>query len=346
VETFAKSSDYGILESTARTEGRPVSRKTTIKDIAAKVGVGIGTVSRALNGNPNVKQSTRDAILRVANELNYIPNAAARMLVTNSQSETTIGLLVPVVENQFFFELIKWIHTELKASSFNIMIFNTDHGQEPVIHHIIEQRLGGVLILGDPPLSSEERDVLEIHRVPYLYIDHHEDYANFVTFDNKKGGKLAAQYLADKGCRKIVLVGLNDQSQQQIDRFYGFMEAVPAEGGIQVSELCIPNESKSYEMSRILLNDRKIDGIFYFSDTMAYGGIQAKLEMGSSVSIVGYDDIFPSKFMKLSTVRQSAQTLGRTAADGIVRLVRQSASDDGVAKIQTILTPELVDRQS
>ena len=323
-----------------------MNRKTTIKDIAAKAGVGIGTVSRVLNNNPKVSEKTRQKVLQIAKEMNYVPNGAARMLVRRSSSVATVGLLLPVVENQFFFELIKFIHTRLKQEQFNIMIFNTDHGQDSVIHHIVEQQLAGVLTLGDPPLTQMEREILEFHKVPFLYVDYHEEDANYVTYDSTAGSHMAADYLISRDCKKIMMIGLIDRSQQQVDRFNGFRRKMEEQGGVQVSELCIENEEESYEITRTLLKDRSIDGFFYFSDTMAYGGIQARLESDAEVFIIGYDDIFPSKYMKLSTIRQSSSILGTAAAEIIIELVKSRNGTGTVPLIQRTLIPELVDRQS
>ncbi|MDA3957253.1 LacI family DNA-binding transcriptional regulator [Oceanispirochaeta sp.] len=320
--------------------------KITIKDIAAKAGVGIGTVSRVLNNSPNVKDSTRSEVLRIAKEFNYVPNGAARMLVRQSHSVATVGLLLPVVENQFFFELIKHIYSRLKADQFNIMIFNTDHGQESVIHHIVEQRLSAVLTLGDPPLTASEQEILNFHKIPFLYVDHHEADTSYISYDSVRGSTLAAEYLISRDCRKIMMIGLSDRSQQQLDRFEGFRKRADEAGGILVSELCINSEEECYDISRTLMNDKNLDGLFYFSDTMAYGGIQARMESGATVSIIGYDDIFPSKYMKLSTIRQSLEILGTEAASMIIELVRQREDGEDHQILQQILQPELVDRDS
>lgn len=320
--------------------------KITIKDIAARAGVGIGTVSRVLNNSPNVKDSTRSLVLSIAKELSYVPNGAARMLVRQSHSSATVGLLLPVVENQFFFELIKYIHTTLKAQQFNIMIFSTDHGHESVVHHIVEQRLTAVLTLGDPPLSDSEQEILNIHKIPFLYVDYHDKNSSYITYDSVKGSVLAADYLISKQCKKIIMIGIIDRSQQQLDRFEGFRKRAEEVGDIQVSELCINSEEECYDISLSLMNDQSLDGIFYFSDTLAYGGIQARMESGRKVSIIGYDDIFPSKYMKLSTIKQSAEILGTRSAEMVIEMVRQREDGEEKKLLQTILEPTLIDRDS
>ena len=321
-------------------------KKVTIKEVAARAGVGLGTVSRVLNNSVNVKESTREKVLEAARELNYVPNGAARMLVKQSSSVATVGLLLPIVENQFFFELIKSIHSRLKEDHVNIMIFNTDYGQDSVMHHIIEQRLAGVLTLGDPPLTDSEQDILNAHHVPFLYVDYHDDKANYVTFNSRTGSHLAADYLISRSCKKIMMMGITDRSQQQLDRFKGFRERIGADRGIQLSELCINSMEDSYEISRTLLNDPELDGIFYFSDTMAYGGIQARMESGRDIAIIGYDDIFPSRYMKLSTIRQSSEILGTVAAEVIIELIKHTEQPEKRTLIQKTLEPELVNRNS
>ena len=323
-----------------------MSEKVTIKDIACRAGVGLGTVSRVLNNSPNVRESTRAKVLRIADELNYIPNGAARMLVRQSQFIPTVGLLLPIVENQFFFELIKHIHTSLKAVGYNIMIFNTDQGQDSVIHHIVENQLTAVLALGYPPLTESERELLNIHKIPFLYVDYDDKDANYLTIDNIEGSRMAADYLVSRQCRKVIMVGLTDSSQQQIVRFRGFRKRAEEVGDLQVSEICINSEEECYDISLTLMNDENLDGIFYFSDTMAYGGLQARTESGASISIIGYDDIFPSKFMRLSTIRQSAEVLGTEAARMIVELIRRRDAGEEDRVMQKVLLPELIDRDS
>jgi LacI family transcriptional regulator len=324
-----------------------LNKKVTIKDIAEKAGVGISTVSRALNGYAIMKEDTRERILQISREMNYVPNAAARMLVTRGTATTTIALLIPVVAHQFFFEIISNIQSYLKTQDIHLMVFNTDRGHESVIHHIIGMHMAGVLVLGDPPLLPSEERLLELHRIPLLYVDRHDDNCNYITFDNTYGGQLAAQYFIKKECKKVLMMGITDRTTQQTERFSGFrVEIAKHSPHIQVNELCINQERESYEISKTVLNDKSLDGIFYFTDFMGFGGIQAKLETSSKVLLVGYDDIFPSKFMKLTTVRQSTKVLGHEAAKGMASMVIDPNFANIKNGFQKILDPELVIRQN
>ncbi len=319
--------------------------KFTIKDIAKRAGVGVGTVSRVLNNNPNVKGTTRERVLKITSELHYVPNGAARMLVSRNRSLSMVGLLVPLLENQFFYEILKALHDRLKKENFNLMIFNTEEEYESAVNHIVEHQMAGMIVLGDRPLSEKDRSLLRSHRLPYLHVDYYGEGINFVRYDNYQGGRLAADYLMGRGCRNVILIGEAETSLQQKDRFRGFADRVNSvHYPLVYSEINIPNGSETYGLSKRLMNDPDLDGIFYFSDEMAYGGIQAKRDMDSQVSLIGYDDIFPTKFLNLSTINQSSRRLGTEAAEGIMELIG-NRDHEGVT-VQRVFMPELIDRGS
>lgn len=98
--------------------------KITIQDVAKKANVSVATVSRVMNGNYPVKAETRETVLRVIKELNYIPNMQARELT--KQKSTIIGVVVPSITNMFFTELVNGIENELKSNSLSIILACTN----------------------------------------------------------------------------------------------------------------------------------------------------------------------------------------------------------------------------
>ncbi|MBN2626729.1 MAG: LacI family DNA-binding transcriptional regulator [Spirochaetales bacterium] len=320
-------------------------KKYTIKDIAERAGLGVGTVSRVLNNNPNVKDSTRDRVLKITRELNYIPNGSARMLVTRNRSHKTVGLLISAIENQFFYELFKAIHDRLKLDDYKAMIFDTEDEFETAVNQIVEQQMAGMMVFGDCPLSDRSSLLLKSHRIPFLYVDYYGGDINFVRFNNYRGGQLAADYLIDKGCRKVILFGESLASLQQKDRFRGFADRViERKIPLRHSEVSRANYCDTYDLSRTLMGDPELDGIFYFCDEMAYGGIQARNDTGASVAIVGYDDIFPSKFLNLTTINQSSKKLGSEAGSAILNLIENR--DRETPPLQRLFEPTLMNRGS
>jgi len=319
----------------------------TIKEIAEKAEVGIATVSRVLNGSPLVRDETRERVLDVVKRLGYRPNKMARMLVKGDYSDSTIGVLMPEVTHQFFFEVVGGIYRALKAQDFNLMIFNMGMKREQVFEHIAQERLAGLLIMGSPPLSTEEKDLLQLHGSRYLYLDYHEPEENCIYYDNAAGGREAARYLVSRGCRSIAFVGGPAHTQQQQERKHGF-DAELAEAGVPPSSEHATeiDEEQSCRLSRRLFEDRTLDGIFYFCDTVAYGGLRARAELSASVRIVGYDDILPSRYLGLSTVRQPSAELGSEGARAILRIVRAPAPPADHPTIQRCIRPRLIDRGS
>lgn len=320
--------------------------KATIKDIAKAAGVGISTVSRVLNGYSGVREKTRDRVLQVCREMNFVPNAAARMLVKQSGQENTIALLMPFVAHQFFFEVITELQNTLKQFNLHSMIFSTEQGEEPVIHDILELRIRAVIIMGSPRLSSADHSLLKLYKVPLLYIDRHDQDSNFIAYDNIMGGRLAAQYLIEKKCRNVIFMGLADKSVQQNERFSGFRNYIAEHGGeTSINEVFVEDEMAVYRLTRSLMQDPSIDGFFYFTDTMAMAGKQAARELQTRAEIIGYDDIYPSQFIDLSTIRQSTRVLGVEAANIIRELIRRTDDETGIPLVQKILEPELIIRE-
>ncbi|AFG38289.1 LacI family DNA-binding transcriptional regulator [Spirochaeta africana] len=322
-------------------------QRVTIKDIALQAGVGTSTVSRVLNGDPLVKESTRRKVLDICAKMHYVPSESARMLVQGKGRRNTVALLLPTIAHQYFYEIISSLQKVLSGSGQYAMVFNTHHGDESVVHHIIAMHMSAVVVLGDSQLSDAEKELLRLHHIHLLYVDRYEPQAHCITYNNHTGGALAAEYLIERGCSRVLMIGIVERTQQQHDRFSSFrrrFEELAPTGSC--ADLYAALEEDSYTVTRHLLHGSpEIDGIFYFSDLMAYGGLQARRDTNTCISIIGYDDIFPSQFMELTTVAQPPAELGRRAADLLLELL--AASDEQVGQLelqQVCLEPYLVQR--
>lgn len=318
----------------------------TIKEIAKEAGVGIATVSRVLNNHPNVSGETRKKILKIVKKYRYNPNVVASKLARKSYAKTTIGIALPDISHQFFFEVIREIHLNLKGFKYNLLIFNLGKSRKQVFEHIGEENLAGLILLGDPPMTPDEKKIIAMHHTPYIYVDHIDKSENYICFDNIHGGKLAAQYLISKGCKNILFVGEEIKNSNQIQRFSSFKNELKKNNINSISEKYIPlSENKSYKyVKEILKKDHKIDGIFFFADYLAIGGFKAIKELKSKVRILGYDDIAASKYLDLSTIRQNSIEVGKIAAESIIKIIKNHKSNNDL--IQLTIKPELIDRGS
>jgi LacI family transcriptional regulator len=322
-------------------------KEITIKEIAQKANVGIATVSRVLNNHPNVKQSTREKVLAVMNEHQFRPNYAARSLVKGTYSETAIGVALSEISHQFFFEIIQEIYLNLKIYQYNLLIFDLGQDRQKVFQHIGQQNLAGMIIMGDSGMTQDEKSFLQIHQTPFIYLDNDDKNENYVSFDNTHGGKLAAQYLISKNCQKIALIG-EYESLHQIERFQAFKQELFRNNIHHVYEESSPAFKKSdsvYDCTIKILEKEQVDGIFYFSDEMAYNGLRAKKDQQSSVHIIGYDDMCSSRYLNLSTIRQDSQLIAKMGVESLMKLV-QSRYGSPKKRSQVSIKPVLIDRGS
>ncbi|HBF39733.1 MAG TPA: hypothetical protein DDW50_20770 [Firmicutes bacterium] len=323
---------------------------TTIKEVAKLAGVGIGTVSRVMNGGQNVSPETREKVLEVSKKLRYKPNKTARSLVKGHYSQPTIGVVFTTAIHPFFYEILKGIYYGLQQSHYNMLVFNMGEDRSNVFNRIPYENLAGVLNVSTK-MTALEKEQLQINGIPYLYLDYFEENVNSIYFNNYAGGEMAAAYLLSKNAKKIAFVGENTQNQQFEKRLAGFIGklkehhlAIVCQKLIEIKE-DMPfdiYEKESYYITKEILQANEIDGIFYYCDEFAYGGFTALQELGHRITIIGYDDTLPSKYLGLTTVRQPAYQLG---LEGAKRMMNILAGAENQFICQCI-QPELVIRST
>lgn len=140
----------------------------TIYDVAREAGVSMATVSRVVNGNPNVKDKTRQKVLGVIERLDYRPNAVARGLA--SKRTTTIGVVIPTIANAYYATLAKGINDIADMYDYNIILTSSDESDEKavqVIQSLLSKQIDGIIYMGDR-LSTTLRDVFKQHRIPVV----------------------------------------------------------------------------------------------------------------------------------------------------------------------------------
>ncbi len=321
-------------------------KKITIVEIAEEAGVATATVSRVLNGTSRVREETRNRILEVIKKHNYKPSSAARNLVKNETSPKVLGVIIPRLQNQFTFEVLNSLYRHISGKDYNILIFNIEKGRKEILHRISREDLSGLFLFGDPPVPRDEQDLIKKLNIPYLYFDHHEPGDNSIFFDNSAGGEMAAEYLLQKGCRKVTFCGLTSKSQQQEERLASFSQKLKEAGVTDLQEIYIAGEEASYSLSRSLMENGGAEGIFYFSDQLAYGGMRAKNELHSEISLIGYDDIFPSEYMQLSTVSQSSEEIASRALTALTGMIESPVPSYLKEPVEIVIQPRLIDRGS
>lgn len=314
----------------------------TIKDIARLASVGLGTVSRVMNGSKQVRPETAEKVLSAARELNYRPNAAARALVKGDYTRHTLGVALPVAVHPFYLEIVKGIYEAVALKKYNLLIFNLGQEAEAVYEHILQESLPGLLVVAQA-LPETSRNMLLQHHVPFYYIDYQSGTDSSFYINNEQGGRLASRHFVEKGYTKISYIGENAKTQQQQQRFEGFKQELELADIQLLSDTRIPiNEKDSYNTTLDVIKKYQPEAIFYFCDELAYGGLRAIRSQGGTTHIIGYDDRDASQYLDLSTIYQPASEMGYQAALSMI----DQLSSSSPALLQQSFDPRLIIRKT
>lgn len=335
----------------------------TIKDVAAHAGVSDRTVSRVVNGEPNISSKTRARVMEAITALDYIPNLAARMVRTNRSG--VIGLITDVVSTTpNSVEIIRGVQDRVSRASQSLLIANTSGSQDDeakIWRTFQEHRIDGVLYATmyhhaaafDPGA----------HRIPTVLVNcfaaGRDDVAAVVP-DDREGGYRAAHYAIEQGHSRIGFVTLNPLILAAELRQQGFDEALKDAGIAPRRDwirpgICGPldaEETCAFEVALDLLSapaDERPTILLAGNDEIAmqclFAAAQLRLQVPSEIAVVGFDDfrmISERVVPPLTTVALPYYDIGVRAAD---KLFAMLAGDDEHPLIERLPCP-LVRRQS
>lgn len=204
----------------------------TIYDVAREAGVSMATVSRVVNGNPNVKPSTRKKVSDVIDRLKYRPNAVARGLA--SKKTTTVGVIIPDVTNMYFSSLARGIDDIASMYNYNIILANSDGDSEKeirVLNTVLAQQVDGVIFMGHQ-LSAEVRKEIDLTDTPVVLaatLDEQDELPN-ITIDYEEAIYDSTALLLENGNDKIALVGMDIDAIKQDLNTAGYKRAIEEAG--------------------------------------------------------------------------------------------------------------------
>ncbi|CBG72801.1 putative cellobiose transport regulator [Streptomyces scabiei 87.22] len=342
-----------------RSGGRP-----TLEEVAARAGVGRGTVSRVINGSPRVSDATRAAVEAAVAELGYVPNTAARALAANRTD--AIAMVVPEPETRFFSEpyfsdILKGVGAQLSDTEMQLLLIfaGNDRERRRLAQYLAAHRVDGVLLVSvhaDDPLP----DLLSQLEIPAVISGPRSEHETLpsVDSDNYGGGRSAVEHLIARGRARIATItGRLDVYGAQ-RRIEGYRDALE-DAGREVDERLIApgdftEEGGRRAMRELLARCPDLDAVFAESDVMAAGARQVLREEGrripDDVALVGYDDSAIARHMDppLTSVRQPIEEMGRAMIDLLLDEIadRRPAVSRGLERRQVVLPTELVGRDS
>lgn len=312
---------------------------STIYDVASRAGVSIATVSRALNAPQTVNATTLQRIQEAIDELGFVPKAEASARARRIHRQ--IGVLAPFfMHYPSFTQRLRGVAGALLDSGFELVVYNVDtpeHARSYLHSLPITHRLDGLLIIS-LMVSDQEATRLMHHRLPAVLIEGAHPQLASVEIDNVAGGEIAAEYLVQKGHRRIGFVGGDRQLPgyaigTSALRFRGFTAALSRHGITPILSGFTP-ASATHEEARLQAQDllRRPDrptAIFAGNDTLALGVLKAAREAGLSVpgdlAVLGFDDADFAEYIGLSTVSQSLEESGRLAVELLLSMLSEPA---------------------
>ncbi|WP_432408958.1 LacI family DNA-binding transcriptional regulator [Wukongibacter sp. M2B1] len=332
--------------------------KITIKEIAKMAGVSTATVSKILNKkDKNISDSTRQKVLGIVKEHNYIPNTIARSLVTRQTK--TIGLVIPDIANPFFPELARGAEDKANESGYNIIFCNTDDNiekEEKYINMLIEKMIDGIIFTQSAKRTMGFKN-LNLRSTPIVLIDRDmelEGVVGKVLVDNFAGAYEGVSYLLDKGYRKIAFITGALTTDTSVNRLNGYKNALIDFGILYDDEYVLAGEYKSEwgfkAIEQLVNKETDFDAVFCGNDLIALSVIKALKNYGKAipedVGVLGFDDIYMSKFIEpeLSTIRQPNYEMGYKAVEILINILENPTGKNIERKL--VLNTELIIRKS
>jgi len=329
-----------------------------MKDIARDLGISVVTVSKVLRHHKDIGEETRKRVLERVKQLNYVPNLAARGLVTGRTY--LVGLVVPDLLHPFFAQIAKSLSAALLKQGYCLTILTSE--EDPNLEEVEVGRLLGrrldALIIASSCANAAIFERIRKQGPPYVLIDRRfpEFDANYVGVDDHEVGVIATQHLIDVGCKRIAHLR-GPETSPGIGRLSGYLETLAKHGlGALPGYVSLPRsvdvqsrESGLDLMTQLLALTPLPDGVFCYNDPMAIGAIHAILDAGlrvpDDIAVIGSGNLHYDAELRvpLSSIDQQTEKIGEHAARLTLSLIEAKTPPRAMT---VILQPRLVIRAS
>ena len=311
--------------------------------------MGVGTVSRVINGSASVSESTRQRVLEVVAELGYEPNATARALSTGRTR--SVGVIAPFFTRPSVIERLRGVAPMLAASGYQLVLFDVERPeQRNGVFRSVIGRVDGLLSISLAPSKADQRR-LAAAGVPVVLVDQSHDGLPTVTVDDVEGGRLATNHLLELGHRRIAFAGDTVDgvhgASASSRRCVGYQRAL-GDAGVPVRPDLVKLRPHGREAGVIARNLLELasppTAVFAASDLQALAMVEAFEGLGALVpddlSVVGFDDVELARYAGLTTVAQPLEDSGTKGAE----LLLAALEGEDVLQARQHLPLELVVR--
>lgn len=331
----------------ARASSTP--RTATIRDVAAKAGVSVATVSRVFNQKGPIREDTSRRVMAIASKLRYVPHAGARSLST--RSTRTIGVLLPDLHGEFFSEVIRGVDVAARQRGYHILVSgsHSDAEEMSAMLHALRGRVDGLIVMSpDLGLGSISRALDP--GTPVALLNCAATGRRTIRIDNYNGARSMTDHLLSLRHRRIAFITGPERNADAVERRRGYRDALASAGGLPIELAGDFTEDAGYRaVPEILAMRLRPTAIFAANDAMAIGALralrEAHLRVPEDVALAGFDDIPLARYLTppLATVRVETAEMGRRAVDYLVDTLEKG---EGSRRKHDVIATSLVVRES
>jgi LacI family transcriptional regulator len=309
-------------------------KRTSLKDIATKVGVSIALVSSVMNGKGKrirVSDEVEKKIRQTAEELNYQPNEIARSLKKGSTK--TIGLIVADISNPFFGLLARCIEDEASKYGYTVIIGSSDEEiqkSDSIINTFLQRQVDGFIIAPAEGTMEQVRNLFQ-KKIPLVLVDRFfpEITTNYVVLDNFNATYNATTFLIEKGFKRIVIVAYKLSLIHMKDRIRGYKEAMESHNmsdSICVVEIDL-NKAKtdvSDACIDLFVKNKNVDAIIFATNLLSIQGlyciVENKIKIPEDLGFIGFDggDCFDLFYSPISYIKQPIEEMANAAVETLM----------------------------
>ncbi|MCT8127642.1 LacI family DNA-binding transcriptional regulator [Alishewanella sp. BS5-314] len=326
----------------------------TIYEVSKLAGVSLATVSRVMNNNTPVKESTRRKVLDAMAQLDYRPNSIAQSLASNRSN--SIGVLVSELHGPFYGAMLTGIEAEFRAAGKHVIITagHSDLATEQDGIDFLQSRNCDALILHVEAVSDDYLLQLAAGDTPFVLLNRHIPAIadRCISLNNELGGYLATRHLLQQGHRQIAYIAGPMWKTDARDRYHGHQRALAEYQLTADPALFFEGDFRetggSKGLESLLKTGKAFSALVCANDEMASGAITAARELGLNIpqqlSVMGYDNVNFAYYTypKLSTIDYPISAMGQMAARWVLREVYQQESNE----VQQLFEPALISRDS
>lgn len=323
--------------------------RATMKDVATLAGVGVKTVSRVINDEPNVTPATAQRVWDAVRELDYQLDLQARSLRRSDGHTRTLGLLVGSVDNQFAGVIHRTVEdaaAERGVAVFAASMDDDAHRESQAVRGFLQRRVDGLILttaVRKPAYLGQIRD----RGVPVVYVDREPDVPDLdtVSSTNRAGAAAGTAHLIAGGHRRIALLGDRLELATAHQRRAGYLDALTASGlpvpeDLMVTELAEADDA-AVALAALLASDDPPTAVFSAQNLITIGALHALRSAGLSrtVALVGFDDVPLADLMDpgVTVVAQDPQMIGMIAAERIFARLEGDTSEPIRMRVPTVL---------